>query len=280
MSKGPPVRLRDDPAIARALRDDLARARGHAGSRYDVAAGLAKFEETLRIGHAVADPQPSGPGAGAGAGGKTLLGAALKGALLGVAVIGGAAVLPDRSPPPASAPRLASVVVEATAVGETRSAATFPAIADTPPSPRPLETAKPLPVEAPVRGASRVATPAPAATELPPEPTLPAAAPTPAAPATPAIDGDPLAAEVAHLARLRAIQDGDPAAALALSAEGSQRFPRGLFAQEREAIAVGALVRLGRVAEARTRARAFLAAYPRSSFAERIEKLTGIGGTP
>jgi hypothetical protein len=67
---------------------------------------------------------------------------------------------------------------------------------------------------------------------------------------------------------------------LALAAEGDRRFAGGLFAQEREAIAIGALVRLGRHAEARTRAGAFLASYPRSAFAERIEKLTGIGAAP
>jgi hypothetical protein len=79
-----------------------------------------------------------------------------------------------------------------------------------------------------------------------------------------------------HLARIRALQDSDPAEALALVAEGNQRFAAGLFTQEREAIAIGALVRLGRRGEARARALAFLATYPRSTFAERIRKLTNI----
>jgi hypothetical protein len=82
---------------------------------------------------------------------------------------------------------------------------------------------------------------------------------------------------VEHLARLRALEASDPAQALAVAAEGDRRFASGLFVQERQAIAITALVRLGRGAEARARAEAFLAAHPRSSFAERIQRLTGAG---
>lgn len=85
-----------------------------------------------------------------------------------------------------------------------------------------------------------------------------------------------LAAEMEHLARQRALQESDPAQAVALAGEGNRRFPGGTFAQEREAIAIAGLVRLGRLPEARTRAGAFLASYPRSTFAERIRSLTGI----
>jgi hypothetical protein len=124
-------------------------------------------------------------------------------------------------------------------------------------------------------GAPRTPPPAPPeAAPQAPSATSVARAPEPAsAPSA----GGALAAEMDHLARLRALEGGDPAHVLALAAEGNQRFPSGLFAQEREAIAIGALVRLGRLGEARTRARAFLASYPRSAFAERIKKLTEIG---
>jgi hypothetical protein len=81
---------------------------------------------------------------------------------------------------------------------------------------------------------------------------------------------DPFAEESAHLIRLRATAQTDPAAALAAADEGNQRFPDGLFGQEREAIAIGALVRLGRDAEAQARGARFLAAHPTSPFAERI----------
>ncbi len=66
---------------------------------------------------------------------------------------------------------------------------------------------------------------------------------------------------------------GDPAQALALAQEHARRFPRGMLAQEREAIAVEALVRLGRRREARARARGFFAAYPSSPYRSRIERL-------
>jgi hypothetical protein len=269
MSKGPPLRLRDDPTAARALREDLARTAANPSTGYDVAAGAAKFEQTLR----------TGAGAGAGAGAKAALGTAIKGALLGAAVIGGAAALGDRSPAPSAAPPppAVSVVHTATADDARSSAAPLPA----PSPPPPLAPPKPLVVQALPTAASAPRARAPALTE-PAPPVIASATSTPRAPEPAAStgSGDTLTAEMEHLARLRALQSGDPAEVLALAAEGNQRFPTGLFAQEREAIAIGALVRLGRRKEARARARAFLASYPRSTFAERIQKLTEIGDTP
>jgi len=269
MSKGPPLRLRDDPTAGRALREDLARASAGAFAGYDVAAGLAKFEKTVGAG---------GPGRGGGAataGGKTLLGAALKGALLGVAALGGAAVIGDRSPTPVStlAAPVASAVAPAKLAGEVRSTPPPVAVAEPPPTPRSLETTRPRVVDLPAPSGAGSAS----STEPAPPPEPPAVVVAPAA--TPAPEGDPLAAEMAQLARARVAQDRDPAAALALTEEGSRLFPRGLFAQEREAIAIVALFRIGRVPEGRARGQAFLAAYPRSSFAERVGKLTAGGAT-
>lgn len=282
MSEGPPLRLRDDPAIARVLRDDLTRAAAHGDAGYDVAAGLAKYEETVRAGAGAAG------GAGAGAGAKTVLGAAIKGALLGVVTLGGSAVFlsssPSRAPAPAPAPPIASVIVPAAPSADEGSRAV-----PVPPAPSsaPLATTKPTVTLARVRdGEPRAAvtvvprSPAPAPAEPAPPPASAPVAPSAARapePAAPSAAGGALAAELEHLARLRAREAGDPAEVLALAAEGNQRFPSGLFAQEREAIAIGALVRLGRLGEARTRARAFLASYPRSAFAERIKSLTEIG---
>jgi hypothetical protein len=258
MIKGPPTRFRDDPAAARALRTDLARAAAHPRAPYDLAAGRARFEETLRAGSAAGSGSSAGPGAAAG--GKTLIGAVVKGTLLlGVAVLGGAAALQDGSPSPSPIPPAAIAAAPAMPADDERPAPESTAPPPEPPPPPPLVTAKPPIVSGPSH--------APVVSRA-------SAAPAPAAPPSTA---DALIAEVEHLARLRALQDRDPAGALALAAYGAQRFPTGLFAQEREAIAVGALVRLVRTAEARTRATAFLAAYPRSPFAERIRKLTGIG---
>ncbi len=270
----PPLRLRDDPSVSRALREDLARAAAPAGGGYDVAAGLARFEATLR----------AAPGAGPGAGvGKTVLGAALKGALLGLAVVGGAAALGDRAPlpPPAtgavSAPAssTAPVAVELSPEAPVRTPARL-ASAPPPELAKPVALFGPAPAGPGARADARRH--AASGRHGPQRARGGAGAGGAPSPETGARDG--LAAEMELLVRLRALQNGDPTQALALAAEGNRRFPAGLFAQEREAIAIAALVRLGRASEARARGAAFLAAYPRSVFAERMKKLTGIGDGP
>src|SRR6185436_6341045 len=72
-----------------------------------------------------------------------------------------------------------------------------------------------------------------------------------------------LAAETAQLAELRRVASSDPRRALTLADEGAHQFPNGFFSQEREAIAITSLLRLGRDADARARAERFLARYPR-----------------
>jgi hypothetical protein len=66
-----------------------------------------------------------------------------------------------------------------------------------------------------------------------------------------------------------------PARALELTDEHARRFARGMLSQEREAIAVDALVQLGREGQARTRAQAFLGAYPSSPYRSRVERALG-----
>jgi RNA polymerase sigma-70 factor (ECF subfamily) len=87
---------------------------------------------------------------------------------------------------------------------------------------------------------------------------------------------DAVMAEVQQVAQLRSLAESNPAAALTLADEGNRTFVRGLLRQEREAIAVASLVRLGQRAEARTRAQSFLATYPRGPFAARVRSLIGI----
>lgn len=64
-----------------------------------------------------------------------------------------------------------------------------------------------------------------------------------------------------------------PARTLATCQEHARRFPRGLLAQEREVLAIDALVRLGRRGEATRRAETFSRAYPSSSHRRRIDAL-------
>ncbi len=61
--------------------------------------------------------------------------------------------------------------------------------------------------------------------------------------------------------------------ALSLANEHARRFPGGAHAEDRERIAIEALVDLGRTDEAKTRARRFFARYPSSAYRPRIESL-------
>jgi hypothetical protein len=72
---------------------------------------------------------------------------------------------------------------------------------------------------------------------------------------------------------LQRAQAAGPAEALAIVREHEQRFPGGTLVQEREVIAVKALVSLGLATEARARAMRFVALYPRSAYRGRIETL-------
>jgi hypothetical protein len=84
--------------------------------------------------------------------------------------------------------------------------------------------------------------------------------------------GSTLAAErrLLDVAR-RAVTEEDGAAALAAVAEHERRFPAGLLVQEREAMAVRALVLLGRSEEARARAGRFRGRFPNSLLLPAVE---------
>jgi hypothetical protein len=84
---------------------------------------------------------------------------------------------------------------------------------------------------------------------------------------------DALALEVAGLDRARSLLASDPGGALALVAQGATRAPNAVLAEERELIAIDALHRLGRSAEARARADALLARHPASLYARRIDAM-------
>lgn len=81
----------------------------------------------------------------------------------------------------------------------------------------------------------------------------------------PARATDALLDEQRLLARAgAALADGGSLQALAHLQRHAVMYPRGKLGEEREAMAVRVLVRLGRVSQARERARAFLAKYPQS----------------
>jgi hypothetical protein len=79
--------------------------------------------------------------------------------------------------------------------------------------------------------------------------------------------------ELTLLDRARARMAPDPAAAMRALDAHLALYPRGTFAQEREVLAIEALVRLGRRPEAEARAAAFESAFPGSAHRRRIAVL-------
>jgi hypothetical protein len=73
------------------------------------------------------------------------------------------------------------------------------------------------------------------------------------------------------LEQARSALRGDPVTALARANEAAARFPRSALVQEREVIAIQALRKLGRNAEADQRAAAFSKAFPDSAFQRKLD---------
>lgn len=135
----------------------------------------------------------------------------------------------------------------------TRDEAPPPAV-DEPRDDTAIEIAPDIALEAPIAPASE-----PEAAHA--EPT---ARPSTREPDAPTSD-DGLASEMTLLARAQtALQRGLFPSALSALDEHARRFPRGQLAEEREALAVQALVRADRVEDARRRAARFDARYPHS----------------
>ncbi len=76
--------------------------------------------------------------------------------------------------------------------------------------------------------------------------------------------------EMTLLGRAQYLATREPSAALVLVQDHATRFPRGQQVEERERIAVNALVHAGRAQEARARGEAFLRRYPGSIYATPI----------
>lgn len=75
-----------------------------------------------------------------------------------------------------------------------------------------------------------------------------------------------------------ALERGEPAAALSFTTLHERQFPAGALAQEREAMAIRALVALGRTAEAHMRAARFRVRYPDSVLLSTIDEMTDEAG--
>ncbi|WP_437602168.1 hypothetical protein [Sorangium sp. So ce590] len=134
-----------------------------------------------------------------------------------------------------------------------------------------VPAAAPAPDAPPPAAAASQPAAAAARREAPRPPRL--AAPAPAPEAIVAVDNDDLVRESNLVDRSRAALAQDPEAALAALDRHQTDFPKGRLAEEREFIAIRALMRLGRADEARARAAAFVARYPSSSFAEPVRRI-------
>jgi hypothetical protein len=104
----------------------------------------------------------------------------------------------------------------------------------------------------------------------------------PSPPPTPAVSRDAISsqsdlkAERALLDKARAaLGRGDDDVCLAIVKTHADTFPRGHLAEEREGLAIKALVNLGRAAEARQRGARFRAHYPRSLLLPAVESALG-----
>jgi hypothetical protein len=147
---------------------------------------------------------------------------------------------------------------------EPRAPAIVAPVAEVRSAPAPL-----VPDAAPVEPPATSATPAPVPD--PPPLAAPKRAPHPSsAPSTPA-DREAEAALV--VAAEAALVRDDAAAALGLTRQHGARFPTGAHAEERERIAIEALVRLGRADRAHAAAQRFFTRYPRSIYRARLEGL-------
>jgi hypothetical protein len=71
----------------------------------------------------------------------------------------------------------------------------------------------------------------------------------------------------------RQVLDRNPLVALSLCDEHQRDYPGGGLTQERELIAVAALLRLGRSSSAESRAARFRASYPSSPYLPRLDRL-------
>jgi hypothetical protein len=191
----------------------------------------------------------------------------IAGMLVGVAVAGGGVVALRRAPAPHAEARAAVapapvVVVPASpaglasAPGPSVQAARGESAVDFAVPVTSLPVAVPLPVR-----------PSPAAASAAPvaSPSVAAAAPAEA----------PIESEISLLQAAKAALHDDPATALALSDRHAARFAGGALAQEREVIAIEALLALGRGDEARDRGARFVRDFPHSAHRLRIESLLG-----
>ena len=276
--------LREDPTTHELLRRDLEEAARAPHPPFDLDTAIARFAATLPLVPLAAN---TSVGTAAGAG-KGLLPKAVsilrgwKGAVVGLLLVGSGVCLAVNILQRAPAP---GVGQEPGPPSQAR-----PASPSAAPVPVPESAAPALPPSAPKeapRPHRRIGQAPAARSQRSVEDTAPSAAalassgkevrvaetPVQREPPRSSQSAGTLAQEVAQLAQVKALLEVDPARALALAQRGHELFAEGALYEEREAMALLALGRLGRTEALRVRAERFLVRYPTSAFHERIRGL-------
>jgi hypothetical protein len=101
----------------------------------------------------------------------------------------------------------------------------------------------------------------------------PAVPPSAAPPPAPPVAASDSVSEIRGVALARSLVVSDPEAALNLLDKVRHDHPNGYFVEERQALTVIALARLGKQAAARQQAAAFLRAYPNGPFSDRVRSV-------
>lgn len=259
--------LRDPPRLA-ASTDELLRGALEAGkadlpSAAELAALAAKLGPIVGGG-----PGAPGGGSPAAGGAGAMSGAAKLAAVVGLGAavaLGGAAYLGAFSPAaPTSGSAIATASASASATASANATASASASANAMANAMANASTTTSAMASATAGA-RAGTAASARVASP------ASAPSATAERTP----EPLEPEATLLGRAQDALRSDPARALALCERHARDYPGALLGQEREVIAVDALTKLGRTAEAKARARRFRDQHPSSSHLGRLKVLVG-----
>jgi len=276
--------LREDPTTNELLRRDLEEAARAPHAPFDLDRAMERFAATLPLVPLAAD---TSVGTAAGAV-KSLLTKAVsilrgwKGAVVGLLFVGSGVCLAvnilqrapapgvGQEPGPPSQARPASPSAAPVPVPESAAPSLPPAAPKE--APRPHRRIGQAPA---ARSQRSVEDTAPSAAALPSSGKEVRVAETPVQrePPRSSQSAGTLAQEVAQLAQVKALLEVDPARALALAQRGHELFAEGALYEEREAMALLALGRLGRTEALRVRAERFLVRYPTSAFHERIRGL-------
>jgi hypothetical protein len=242
-----PPRLVDDPESSERVRDLLRECRSDVGTPDDV----KRLESRLVPLIWAPPPTVGGPSAtttaGSSAGATAASGAALKtvaAVALAVGLAGGGLWLSKASTSRIEPPAPSSVLDEKPA----EATGTTPAEQPTPPPATQPDESAASPKDRPPSSIKERSSPATEATSE---------------------------SESDLLGRAQAALRRDPAQALSLAGEHRRKFPNGMLVQEREVLAIDALERLGRHAEAVARADRFSKSFPGSAHRSKVNAVIG-----